>query len=173
MRSSHALGHLISRYQDKPLLRILDSYVLDVIDQLCDDQRRGFEELRPTLARSLGLNGSWQEMVSAAMQLPESMPESIRRIWSGYSTRRAQPSTLLTRTYPSRSSAAPTFWILRRRRAMFTSLYRPTAEVRHDHPVCIGQRVASMLGPGRVGSQPGVQDAASLASGVDDRGDAL
>ncbi|RYE40360.1 MAG: hypothetical protein EOP24_41130 [Hyphomicrobiales bacterium] len=74
----------MSRYQDKPFLRFLDSYVLDVIDQLSDDQRRGLEELRPMLARSLGLDGSWQELVSAAMQFPESMPESIRRIWSGY-----------------------------------------------------------------------------------------
>ena len=74
----------MSRYQEKPFLRFLDSYVLDVIDQLSDDQRRGLEELRPTLARSLGLDGSWQELVSAAMQFPESMPESILGIWSGY-----------------------------------------------------------------------------------------
>lgn len=74
----------MSRYQDKPLLRFLDSYVLDAIDQLSDDQRRGLEELRPMLARSLGLKGTWQEIVSAAMEFPESMPESIRRIWGAY-----------------------------------------------------------------------------------------
>lgn len=36
------------------------------------------------LARSLNLDGTWQEIVSAAMEFPESMPESIRRVWRGY-----------------------------------------------------------------------------------------
>lgn len=81
---SHTLRHLMSRYQGKPFLRFLDSYVLDAIGQLSDDQRRGLEGLQPMLARSLSLDGTWQEIVSAAMQFPESMPESIRRLWRGY-----------------------------------------------------------------------------------------
>ena len=74
----------MNRYQDKPFFRFLDSYVLDVIGKLGDEERRGLEELRPMLARSLGLDGTWQEIVSSAMEFPESMPESIRRIWRGY-----------------------------------------------------------------------------------------
>lgn len=74
----------MSRYEGKPFLRFLDCYVLDSIGQLDDSQRSGLETMQPTLAKALGRQGSWQEMVSAQMDFPESMPEQIRRIWHGY-----------------------------------------------------------------------------------------
>lgn len=75
----------MNRYEGKPFLRFLDSYVLDAIGQLDTSQRAGLITLQPTLARALGSQqGTWQEMVREQMDFPESMPGQIRLLWEKY-----------------------------------------------------------------------------------------
>ena len=74
----------MKRYEGKPFLRFLDCFVLDAIDQLEASQRQGIEAMQPTLAKAMGRHGTWQEIVSAEMDFPESLPEQIRKIWQNY-----------------------------------------------------------------------------------------
>ena len=73
-----------NRYDGKPFLRLLDSYVLDAIGQLTDGQREGLAVMEPKLNAVYNSSGSWQEMVRTQMDLPPSFPESIRKMWVGY-----------------------------------------------------------------------------------------
>jgi hypothetical protein len=69
------------RYEGRPFLRFLDCYVLDAIGALEDSQRRALEAIEPKLAASFNSTGTWQQMVAAQMEFPDSLPGKIRRIW--------------------------------------------------------------------------------------------
>ncbi|MEO7496305.1 MAG: hypothetical protein ABIT83_05715 [Massilia sp.] len=74
----------MDRYQGKPFLRLLDSYLLDVIGQLGAPQQQVMLEVQPTLARTFNFNGSWQELVVKQLELPVDFPDSVRVMWAGY-----------------------------------------------------------------------------------------
>ena len=73
-----------NRYDGKPFLRLLDSYVLEAIDQLTDEQRNGLRLIEPKLHEVYKTSGTWQEIVRTQMELPSSFPESINNVWQGY-----------------------------------------------------------------------------------------
>ncbi len=73
-----------NRYDGQPFLRLLDSYVLDAIGQLTDQQRSGLSMVEPKLRAVYGASGSWQEIVRNQLELPESFPQSIRSMWERY-----------------------------------------------------------------------------------------
>jgi hypothetical protein len=74
----------MNRYDGKPFLRLLDSYVLDAIGQLSDEQRVGLRVMEPKLNAVYKASASWQEIVRTQMNLPPSFPESIRTVWQAY-----------------------------------------------------------------------------------------
>lgn len=74
----------MDRYAGKPFLRLLDSYFLDVIGQLSEEQDEALVAMQPRLAQVYGDEGSWQDMVAAQMQFPPRLDEQVRRFWAGY-----------------------------------------------------------------------------------------
>ncbi|WP_431104075.1 hypothetical protein [Roseateles noduli] len=68
----------------KPLLRLLDCYLLDCIQQLDDEQRAGLVRLEPKLQAVFGMNGRWNEILCAVLDLPDTFPEQVRAHWQGY-----------------------------------------------------------------------------------------
>ncbi|RQP25422.1 hypothetical protein [Piscinibacter terrae] len=74
----------MDRYDGKPFLRLLDSYVLDAIGQLTDEQREGLAVVEPKLNALYNSQGSWQEIVRTQMDLPPSFPDRIRKVWEGF-----------------------------------------------------------------------------------------
>jgi hypothetical protein len=77
------------RYQGKPLLRILECYVLWAIGALPEDDADALKAMTPKLAACYGGEGSWQEIMAAALELPPTLPEMIRGSWEK-STERAR-----------------------------------------------------------------------------------
>jgi len=69
------------RYAGKPFLQLLDSYVLDAIGALDDQQRAALTAMEPRLAQLYETGGRWQDIVSAQMKFPVSMPARIVEIW--------------------------------------------------------------------------------------------
>lgn len=67
------------RYDGKPLLRLVDCYVLDAIGELDPGQRKTLDAMEPKLQALYGQRGSWQEIVRAQAQLPPA--EEIRSEW--------------------------------------------------------------------------------------------
>ncbi len=69
------------RYVGKPFLRLLECYVLDAIGELEADQAEVLRRMEPKLGETYGMKGTWQQIVSAQMALPESLPSKIRVLW--------------------------------------------------------------------------------------------
>ena len=69
------------RYEGKPFLRLLDSYVLDAIDKLDDANAKWLVEAEPYFRETFGGSGSWQDIVAQRMQFPEGMQSAIAETW--------------------------------------------------------------------------------------------
>ena len=70
-----------ARYSGKPLLRLLDSYVLLAIDALDSEQAGALRALEPKLAGIFGREGAWNTMVAAELDLPDELPARIMEAW--------------------------------------------------------------------------------------------
>lgn len=70
------------RYEGKPLLRVLDAYVLDAMGVLDDGSRAQMTAMQPKLATALGVDAStWQGVVEAALEIPPDSAPALRGIW--------------------------------------------------------------------------------------------
>ena len=72
---------MTSRYEGKPLLRLLECFVLDVIGELSDVDRRTLEKMTPKLQSTYMVQGNWQDILSKVMAFPIELGENIRSIW--------------------------------------------------------------------------------------------
>jgi hypothetical protein len=71
-----------SRYQGKPLLRLMECYVLWAIDQLPPKEASTLSAMTPKLQVTFRTQGSWQQVIAAAAQLPPNMADVIRETWT-------------------------------------------------------------------------------------------
>lgn len=67
----------LGRYAGKPLLRILECYVLWSIGELSESDETNLREIEPQLRRVLKQQGDWCEVIQKEMELSEDMPEII------------------------------------------------------------------------------------------------
>jgi hypothetical protein len=71
-----------ARYEGRPFLRLLECYVLWAVGQLDPRQAEVLERMTPKLRETYGTNGTWQEIVAAEMEFPDSLPEALRSMWA-------------------------------------------------------------------------------------------
>ena len=69
------------RYQGKPLLRLLECYVLWTIDQLPETESGALRQMTPNLQSLYRRSGEWHDVIAAAIGLPPNAPELIRDLW--------------------------------------------------------------------------------------------
>ncbi len=67
-----------ARYEGKPLLRLIELYVIDAIGELQQSDAENLEEITPKLQQLYATDGDWRAAISTAMAFPDSMPEAIR-----------------------------------------------------------------------------------------------
>jgi hypothetical protein len=70
------------RYDGKPLLRLIELFVIDAIGELQPKDAANLEAMTPKLQELYRTAGDWREAVSKAMAFPDSMPEAIRAMWA-------------------------------------------------------------------------------------------
>ncbi len=70
-----------TRYTGKPLLRLVDSYVLDAIGHLPPEVDAKMTEMEPKYREAFGGTGSWREIVAEQMRFPAGLPGAIREVW--------------------------------------------------------------------------------------------
>ncbi|UNU44574.1 hypothetical protein EAO27_19050 [Sphingopyxis sp. YF1] len=70
------------RYVGKPMLRLLELYVLWSVDHLSENDASRLQAMAPKLTGTFGGDGTWQNAIATAMELPEKMPELIREMWT-------------------------------------------------------------------------------------------
>lgn len=70
------------RYDGKPLLRLLELYILKALDELPAMEQETLTRLAPKLQAIYGGNGQWHEAIEAAVHMPKDMPQLIRDMWA-------------------------------------------------------------------------------------------
>ena len=70
------------RYAGKPLLRILECYVLHAIGELDVADEEKLTALSPKLGKVYGRTGHWIAIVSSELRLPDDLPEHIVDSWN-------------------------------------------------------------------------------------------
>lgn len=71
----------MSRYQGKPLLRLLECYVLSAIGKLQAADEQNLANMTPKLQEVYGAQGNWREIIAQVMQFPANMDSEIQRMW--------------------------------------------------------------------------------------------
>jgi hypothetical protein len=69
------------RYDGKPLLRLLELYVLMALDELPAVEQETLTRMAPKLQTVYGGNGTWHGALEAAVHMPADMPQQIRDMW--------------------------------------------------------------------------------------------
>lgn len=86
---------MANRYDGKPMLRLLDAYVLDRLDVLDEETAQTFDEQGPALGRALGVAATeWRAVVEQTMELPPEFSQAVVAAWSQF--REAQESRGIT-----------------------------------------------------------------------------
>lgn len=73
---------MTSRYDGKPLLRLLEYYVLRAIGELGGPDEEKLRQMAPKLRAIYGAEGEWHEVIASAMALPADLPETLHDLWS-------------------------------------------------------------------------------------------
>ena len=71
-----------TRYQGKPLLRLLEFYVLKAIGELSRESEESLNAMAPKLQAIYGGDGRWEDAIARAIHMPDTMPQAIRDMWS-------------------------------------------------------------------------------------------
>jgi len=70
------------RYEGKPLLRLLELYVLKAIGELSEEAEEALDAMGPKLQAIYGGDGRWDDAIAKAVHLPDAMPGAIRDMWT-------------------------------------------------------------------------------------------
>ncbi len=93
----------MDRYKGKPLLRLLECYVLDAIGMLHDEHREVLHRMEPRLTRVFGHEGAWLDILIKEMEFPDTLPGKIRKNWEGFlAAARAQGAAVDPEEYAQR-----------------------------------------------------------------------
>ncbi|TWU05795.1 hypothetical protein [Stieleria varia] len=69
------------RYDGKPLLRLVELWILWVIGELDSADADRLTEMEPNLRQTWSLGGSWHEMIESLLEIPSAMPDELRSMW--------------------------------------------------------------------------------------------
>jgi hypothetical protein len=70
------------RYAGKPLVRLLDAYVLWAIGALPPAQEASLQQMTPKLRQTWNRTEEhWQDVLASEMHFPATMPATIREMW--------------------------------------------------------------------------------------------
>jgi hypothetical protein len=69
------------RYDGKPLLKLLELYVLKAIGELSPDEESRLNAMAPKLQAIYGGGGQWHEAIEAAVFIETETPSEIRSMW--------------------------------------------------------------------------------------------
>ena len=71
-----------ARYAGKPLLRLLECYVLHAAGALRKADEERLTLMAPKLREVYKATGSWDEIIASVMQFPPTMPELVKASWA-------------------------------------------------------------------------------------------
>ena len=69
----------MDRYEDRPLLLVLENYILDAIGALEVEKNAGMTTL---IRKIFGGDGDWRKTVREALEFDESLDDALREMWT-------------------------------------------------------------------------------------------
>lgn len=69
------------RYDGRPLLRLLECYVMWCAGVLDDSTAKKLASMTPQLQATYGTSGSWQELVAEQLQFSPDLQSHIHKLW--------------------------------------------------------------------------------------------
>ena len=69
------------RYSGKPLIRLIECYVLKAIGELPQNEETRLTAMEPQLRDTFHQEGTWTQVISATLGFPNEMPETIAQMW--------------------------------------------------------------------------------------------
>lgn len=84
-----------TRYLEKPLVRLLELYVLHSINEISADDMNRMVAMTPKLQEIYGHSGEWPDIIARSVGFPQSISGEIRAMWHrNQETARANGITL-------------------------------------------------------------------------------
>lgn len=71
----------MSRYDGRPMLRLIELYVLWSIGEVTPIEREFLDEIEPELRHEYPESDSWYSAIAIAMDLPNDAPVKIKNMW--------------------------------------------------------------------------------------------
>jgi len=84
------------RYEGKPFLKLVDSFVLKSIGELDSSQETLLVQLTPRLQTTFGCSGTWEEIVISQLAFPPDIGEKIKVLWGREQTIAEQNDAILS-----------------------------------------------------------------------------
>jgi hypothetical protein len=84
------------RYHGKPILRLLECYVLKAIGALSPADTANLTAMQPKLAQIYSASGTWDQIIATSMHLPDNMPVLIQNMWQKHQQTSAEKNISLT-----------------------------------------------------------------------------
>ncbi len=69
------------RYDRKPLVKLLELYVLKAIGELSQDDEERLNRMAPRLQRLFGGGGRWHDSIEVAVRMDADTSEQLRGMW--------------------------------------------------------------------------------------------
>ncbi len=88
--------HANPRYVGKPLLRLLECYVLWAIEELPEKDASSLVSMTPKLQNLYSSDGQWQDVIAAIVGMDSEMPKRLKALWRRNTEIARQNGTVLT-----------------------------------------------------------------------------
>lgn len=72
---------MTDRYEGRPLVMLLDNYVLWAMGELPAETEGKLAQMAPYLHKTFKAQGSWQDVVAKVMEFPAQLPADLHALW--------------------------------------------------------------------------------------------
>lgn len=72
---------MAGRYEGRPLLRLVELYILWAIGELAEEDELRLLDMTPKLQSLYGVDGAWHEVIEQILELRSETASSLREIW--------------------------------------------------------------------------------------------
>ena len=86
----------LNRYQGKPFLKFVDSFILKAIGELDPDMEAKLEAITPKLQQTFSSSGSWEDIVLEQLDFGPEVRAEIRALWAANQQLALQAGAILT-----------------------------------------------------------------------------
>ncbi|HYE47210.1 MAG TPA: hypothetical protein VEA44_15715 [Caulobacter sp.] len=74
----------MGRYDGKPLLQLVEMYILQKIGRLEPERARRMAEMAPKLSATFKIDGTWDQIIEGVLRLPPDYGDRVKGHWEAF-----------------------------------------------------------------------------------------